>query len=119
MINTKITILSLMLCFTLIISMSSNFSPKLLYAEQSDTDSLIMQNSNNLPIKKNQYSDSNHNYGKFNFAVASDWGCSEDTEKTAENIQSKNPELVISAGDASYDESADCWLEIIQPFMSK
>ena len=99
--------------------MSSNFSLKLLYAEQSDTDSLIMENSNNLQINKNQYSDTNHNDGKFNIAVAADWGCEEDTEKTAENIQSKNPEIVIAAGDLSYDESADCWFEIIKPFMSK
>ena len=61
----------------------------------------------------------NHNDGEFNIAVASDWGCEEDTKKTAENIQSKNPELVISAGDQSYDESSDCWFEIIDPFKSK
>ena len=78
-----------MLCFTLIISMSSNFSPKLLYAEQSDTDSLIMENSNNLQINKNQYSDTNHNDGKFNIAVAADWGCEEDAKKTSENIQKR------------------------------
>jgi hypothetical protein len=55
----------------------------------------------------------------FNIAVSADWGCTEDTKKTAENIQKKNPELVISAGDLSYDESANCWFEIIQPFKSK
>jgi hypothetical protein len=55
----------------------------------------------------------------FNVAVTADWGCSEDTKKTAENIQSKNPELVIAAGDLSYDESASCWFEIIEPFKSK
>jgi hypothetical protein len=119
MINTKITILSSMLCFTIIISILSNFSPKLLYAEQIDTDSLIMENSNYLQTNKDQYSNNNHNDGKFNIAVAADWGCEEDTEKTAENIQSKNPEIVIAAGDLSYEESADCWFEIIEPFMSK
>src|SRR5688572_6942988 len=119
MINTKKKlILSSMLWFTVIISISTNFSPKLLYAEQIDTtDSLIMENSNNLQTKK---SDNNHNDGgKFNIAVAADWGCTEDTEKTAENIQGKDPEIVIAAGDLSYEESADCWFEIIQPFMSK
>jgi len=105
-----------MLCFTLFTSILCNFCSQLLYAEQIDIDSLMMENSNILETNKNQSSD---NDGKFNFAVASDWGCSEDTEKTAENIQSKNPELVISAGDQSYDESADCWFEIIKPFMSK
>ena len=106
-----------MLCFTVIISISSNFSPKLLYAEHIDTDSLIMENSNNLQTKQNHYSGNDD--GKFNIAVAADWGCTEDTEKTAKNIQSKNPELVIAAGDLSYEESADCWFEIIEPFMSK
>jgi hypothetical protein len=55
----------------------------------------------------------------FNIAVAADWGCDENATKTAKNIQEKNPELVIAAGDLSYDESADCWFEIIEPFKSK
>ncbi|HEX6294026.1 MAG TPA: LamG-like jellyroll fold domain-containing protein, partial [Nitrososphaeraceae archaeon] len=55
----------------------------------------------------------------FNIAVSADWGCEEDTEKTAKNIQKKSPELVIAAGDLSYEESADCWFEIIEPFVSK
>jgi Calcineurin-like phosphoesterase len=55
----------------------------------------------------------------FNIAVAADWGCSEDTQKTAQNIQEKNPKLVIAAGDLSYDDSSECWFEIIQPFKSK
>ena len=55
----------------------------------------------------------------FNIAVASDWGCDENAKSTAENIQSKDPELVIAGGDASYDKSASCWFEIIQPFQSK
>ena len=55
----------------------------------------------------------------FNIAVAADWGCDENAKKTAENIQNKNPELVIAAGDLSYKKSADCWFELIQPFKSK
>ena len=55
----------------------------------------------------------------FNIAIAADWGCGENAQKTAKNIQSKNPEIVIAAGDLSYEESADCWFEIIQPFKSK
>jgi hypothetical protein len=48
----------------------------------------------------------------FNIAVTSDWGCSADTKKTAENIQKKNPELVIAGGDASYHKSSQCWFDI-------
>jgi hypothetical protein len=55
----------------------------------------------------------------FNIAVTSDWGCSADTKKTAENIQKKNPELVIAGGDASYHKSSQCWFDIIEPFKSK
>src|SRR5688500_14987234 len=55
----------------------------------------------------------------FNIAVASDWGCKEDAEKTAKNIQSHNPELVIAGGDLSYKESGACWIEIIAPFKEK
>ena len=59
------------------------------------------------------------NKNSFNIAVSADWGCTEDTKKTAKNIQKKNPELVIAGGDLSYDKSANCWFEIIQPFKSK
>ncbi|HJU60072.1 MAG TPA: LamG-like jellyroll fold domain-containing protein [Nitrososphaeraceae archaeon] len=55
----------------------------------------------------------------FNIAVAADWGCDENATKTAENIQDKDPEIVIAAGDLSYKKSADCWFEIIEPFFSR
>ena len=55
----------------------------------------------------------------FNIAVTADWGCEEDTKKTVQNIQKKNPELVISAGDASYHKSSECWFDIIKPLKSK
>jgi Calcineurin-like phosphoesterase len=55
----------------------------------------------------------------YNVAVASDWGCDDNAKTTAKNIQSKDPELVIAGGDASYKKSAECWFKIIQPFKSK
>ena len=55
----------------------------------------------------------------FNIAIASDWGCKGDAEKTAKNIQSHNPELVIAGGDLSYKGSATCWMDIIAPFKDK
>jgi len=55
----------------------------------------------------------------FNIAVTADWGCEKDTKKTVENIQKKNPELVIAAGDLSYHKSSECWFDIIKPFKSK
>ena len=68
----------------------------------------------NSPITKNSETPKN-----FNIAVASDWGCNEDAQKTADNIQSKNPELVIAGGDLSYKGTGTCWTDIIAPFESK
>src|ERR671914_2013397 len=51
----------------------------------------------------------------FNFAAAGDWGCTDDTRDTVNNIIDKSPELVLGLGDYSYEDTADCWLDIIQP----
>ena len=63
--------------------------------------------------------DTNKKNTNFNIAVASDWGCKEDAKQTSTNIQNKNPELVIAAGDLSYKGQGDCWTDIISPFESK
>jgi len=116
------------------LSLSSIFSTEFLYAVKdtqndsftlsdlfdsefgSDSDSEVSTTNNN----NNGYGFSYHNNdGVFNIAVAGDWGCGDDTKKTVENIQNKNPELIIAAGDLSYKNSADCWFEIIQPIQSK
>jgi predicted phosphodiesterase len=46
-------------------------------------------------------------------------GCTTDTTNTVNNIVNKDPELVLGLGDNSYDDSADCWFDIIQPIDSK
>jgi predicted phosphodiesterase len=51
----------------------------------------------------------------FNFAAVGDWGCTDDARNTVNNIVDKNPELVLALGDFSYEPTADCWLDIIQP----
>jgi hypothetical protein len=51
----------------------------------------------------------------FNFAAAGDWGCTDDTSDTVDNILDKAPEIVLGLGDYSYDDSADCWFDIVQP----
>jgi hypothetical protein len=56
----------------------------------------------------------------FNFAAAGDWGCTDDTTDTINNILDKNPELVLGLGDYSYDEEdADCWLKKVEPINDK
>ena len=86
-----------------IISFTFNY----IYATETTTTGIVNSSNTNQTKKA------------FNFAVASDWGCSKDAKKTAENIQEKNPEVVITGGDLSYGKSADCWFEIIKPFISK
>jgi hypothetical protein len=56
----------------------------------------------------------------FNFAAAGDWGCTDDTTDTVNNILGKNPELVLGLGDYSYDEDhADCWLKKVKAINDK
>jgi hypothetical protein len=43
----------------------------------------------------------------FNFAAVGDWGDNRDTYITAENIDFKNPEVVLGLGDYPYEEDAD------------
>src|SRR5918996_3871277 len=49
----------------------------------------------------------------FNFAAAGDWACNSDTINTVKNIVYKNPELILGLGDYSYENTADCWLNIV------
>jgi hypothetical protein len=51
----------------------------------------------------------------FNFAAAGDWACTSHTTDTINNVVDKNPELVLGLGDYSYEDTADCWFDIIQP----
>ena len=62
--------------------MLSIFSPKLLYAADIDSDSLIMEDSNNLQTTKNGYSGLNHAHD-FNFIAVGDWSCNKEAQKTA------------------------------------
>jgi hypothetical protein len=51
----------------------------------------------------------------FNFGAAGDWGCSSNTQKIENGIVAKSPERVLALGDYSYQPTATCWLNIIQP----
>src|SRR5215211_1006 len=55
----------------------------------------------------------------FNIAAVGDWGCTSNTEATVDNIVDKDPELVLGLGDNSYDDSADCWFETVDPIIDK
>jgi Calcineurin-like phosphoesterase len=100
--------------------------------------SLILSSSNNLLVNrnlagnemqldlhflqmKNAYATTtnNTNNNNFNFIAVGDWDCTDETEDTIDNIIDKNPELVLALGDLSYDNSAECWLELIEPIRDK
>src|SRR5687768_10239889 len=55
----------------------------------------------------------------YNFAAAGDWGCTNDTMNTVKNIMNHKPELVLALGDLSYNKTAQCWLDIINPIADK
>jgi Calcineurin-like phosphoesterase len=55
----------------------------------------------------------------FNVAAVGDWGCTPNTSNTVDNIVSKDPELVLGLGDYSYQNSADCWFDIVDPIIGK
>ena len=48
-----------------------------------------------------------------------DWGCSSNTQQTVNNIENKNPQLVLALGDYSYQSTAKCWLDKIKPIDTK
>ena len=55
----------------------------------------------------------------FNFAAVGDWSDNSQTNNTAQNIDSKNPEIVLGLGDYAYEENLDDirlwwdWMEMI------
>jgi len=69
--------------------------------------------------KNNEQFVNSENYSDFNFALAGDWGCTKDTEKTVDLIQNKNPDLVFSLGDTSYGPDIKCWKDIVKPISDK
>lgn len=50
-----------------------------------------------------------------NIAVAADWSCGTPAKKTIKNVIAMEPSLLVVAGDMSYDNTGDCWLDIISP----
>jgi predicted phosphodiesterase len=90
-------------------------------------------NNNNIPTTEVSLTESNNDGSSttsaaangstgpadFNIAAVGDWGCTSDTEDTVENIVSRDPEVVLGLGDNSYDDSADCWFETVDPIIDK
>ncbi len=95
----------------------------------------MLFSSNNLLINRNLAYDEtkldlhifqlNNAYGvvsdidDFNFVAVGDWDCNSETEDTVNNIIDKDPELILALGDLSYDDSTECWLELIEPIADR
>lgn len=59
------------------------------------------------------------NMTNFNFALAGDLGCTKNTAKTVDLIQSHDPVLVFSLGDTSYGKDINCWVDIVKPISDR
>ena len=73
---------------------------------------LVFLNINNIDVIQAQTT-----IPDFNIAAAGDWGCNSNTYKTVNSIQNSksNFELILGLGDYSYESSADCWLDALEP----
>jgi hypothetical protein len=49
------------------------------------------------------------------FADVGDWGCSSNAKNTVANIVEKNEPTILSLGDNSYEDTATCWFNIVEP----
>jgi predicted MPP superfamily phosphohydrolase len=54
----------------------------------------------------------------FNIDDVGDWGCNSNTDTAVDKIDARNPELVLALGDYSYQNTATCWFNAIQPIDS-
>lgn len=84
-------------------------------AEDLDAEDLDVEADEYLIKSKLSRSDSSSSNSNFNFAAVGDFSCNENTEETIANIVSKNPEIVLALGDLSYSDSAECWIELMEP----
>ena len=51
---------------------------------------------------------------EFNFVAAGDWGCEHEAVHTFSMMKSMEPELYLGLGDYSYQNSIDCWVDIVK-----
>ena len=71
------------------------------------------------PLQINNAYATKSNTDNFNFVAVGDWDCNSNTEDTVDNIIDKDPELVLALGDLSYENSANCWIEVIEPIADR
>ena len=99
---------------------TNDFSDKSSSSHKSENSESVDAKSQSMSLKeKNEQIEDKKNSSNFNFAIAGDWGCTEDTKKTVDSIQNYKPEIVFSLGDTSYGTDMNCWLDIVKPISDK
>jgi hypothetical protein len=66
-----------------------------------------------------QFADGSISAPDFRFGAVGDWSCNSRTQDTIENILSRDVDLILGLGDYSYEDTADCWFDLIKPIESK
>ena len=61
-----------------------------------------------LPVNAEKVKDSD-----FNFVAAGDWGCGHKALNTFSMMKSMKPDFYLGLGDYSYENSIDCWANIV------
>src|SRR6266508_4141852 len=54
-------------------------------------------------------------YAKPQFGSVGDWGCNSNTDNTVENIVDHSARTTLSIGDNSYQDTATCWFNAVEP----
>jgi predicted phosphodiesterase len=76
-----------------------------------------------IPINENDsvnaYANNHISLADINFAAVGDWGCTSNTKNVVNNMILKDPELVLGLGDYAYNNSAECWLLLVDPIDHK
>jgi len=98
-------------------SYSFNFayaqSPANVTLPTNNTGTIVDQTGTGITVSSNQSG------ANFNIAAVGNMGCQAEANKTVSNIVSKDPELVLALGDFSYQDSANCWIDLMKPLNNK
>ena len=77
-----------------------------------------------MPItSKNAFSETDHSIFSslpdFNIVAAGDWGSANKLKRTLDYTLKEQPKVVLALGDLSYNRTANCWLDLVKPIISR
>jgi predicted phosphodiesterase len=113
------TFSSLFLIALSFVSSSQEISGSMPAVKQANAQSITESTNSTLQDQETARHDATNNTSNFNFIALGDWGCTNDTIKNMNYIIEMDPEIVLGLGDFSYETTADCWLDIIEPIDAK